>query len=280
MDILIFPGCRLGELVEADLLRPWPPALAPGAEATVTEVAEYRWDDLLPLLRREELRWDQKIYGVSFGSPQLVLQYRRDLFDQWGLEVPTTWTQYQALLPQLQQRITDDIEAKEAAMYATVEPLEAGWAARSLLARSAAYARYRSQYSTLFHFGSMEPLINRPPFVRALQQLVEAIPFQPPDALQLSPKGTTRLLREGKAAMAIGWPSAAQLPYEPGTETPAVAFAELPGSTEVYHLKDEQWRTRGKPTTLRAHVGSGWTNRAPSHVRATAFRRPAICYSG
>ena len=103
-DAIIFPFAALGELIQAKAVRPFPPQLLPAPAANAEAVSEYRWDDLLPLLRREELRWGKSIYGVPFGSPQLVLLYRRDVLQQGNLTAPTTWAQYQTLLEQLRDR--------------------------------------------------------------------------------------------------------------------------------------------------------------------------------
>ena len=215
-DAVVFPFAALGELIQAKAVRPFPPQLlpAPAANANAETVSEYRWNDLLPLLRREELRWGKSIYGVPFGSPQLVLLYRRDVLQQRNLTAPTTWAQYQTLLEQLRGQMAEAGAASGLPRQPTVEPLGPGWAARSLLARAAAYARHPNQYSTLFHFTTMKPLINQPPFVRALQELVESAQYQPAEAVQMSPAQATQQVLCGQSLMAIGWPSAAaDLPH-------------------------------------------------------------------
>ncbi len=242
-DAIIFPPCALGDLIQAKAVRPFPAALLPSPAATSDTLADYRWDDLLPLLRREELRWGKSIHGVPFGSPQLVLLYRQDVVRQWNLTVPATWSQYQSLLDQLRGRMAETA-ASTTTLQPTVEPLGPGWAARSLLARAAAYARHPNQYSTLFHFATMKPLINQPPFVRALQELVVAAKYQPREALQMSPAEATQQLLAGQTLMAIGWPSAAGTAMNRNAEPREIGFAELPGSTDVYHLAEATWQQR------------------------------------
>ena len=249
-EVIIFPMCELGELIEAGWLRPFPTGLAPDAAHESAGVADYDWDDVFPLLRREELRWGPLIYGVPFGSPQLVLHYRQDLLREWGLAVPETWSQYQLLLQQLHQQIAVTTPDQAPRPYATVEPLGPRWAARSLLARAAAYVRHRSQYSTLFHFGTMQPLINQPPFVRALQEMTQAVAYQPAEALQISPFETPQLLLDGQVVLAVGWPSAARQGQDADGESREVGFAELPGSEAVYRLSEAAWQQRGPDETV------------------------------
>lgn len=242
-DAIVFPPCMLGELIQAKAVRPLPPSLLAASAAHADAVSDYRWDDLLPLLRREELRWGKSIYGVPFGSPPFVLLYRRDLLRQWNLKAPTTWAEYQMLLEQLHSRTAEANAATASPVQPTAEPLGPNWAARMLLARAAAYARHRNQHSTLFHFATVKPLVNQPPFVRALQELVEAAKYQPAEAVQMSPAQATQQVLSGRSVMAIGWPTAAD--DSAGGEPYEIGFAELPGSSDVYHLADAEWQQRG-----------------------------------
>ena len=81
-DVVIFPTNWLGELAEAQIIRPLPASVLPGQ---VNAAASYDWNDVFGLIRREELRWGTELYAVSFGSPQLVLAYRKDLFQRMGI---------------------------------------------------------------------------------------------------------------------------------------------------------------------------------------------------
>lgn len=243
-DILVFPPCQLGDLVEANVIRPLPKELAPGTNRSGTEADEYRWNDVFPTSRREELRWGELVYGVPFGSPQLVLQIRRDLFPDETFQAPTTWQEYTSLVTQFKARITEDAASAAPLEAVAAEPLGPGWAARMLLVRAAAYARHRSQYSTLFQFATMEPLINQPPFVRALQDLLDVADTFPSDILEQTPRDVSHRLRTGKVAVAISWPSATRDADEDGLGPESIRLAELPGSTEVYHLASGQWQPR------------------------------------
>jgi multiple sugar transport system substrate-binding protein len=243
-DILIFPPCQLGDLVEANVIRPLPKELAPGANSSGTEPDDYRWGDIFPVTRREELRWGALIYGVPFGSPQLVLQIRRDQFPESTFQTPQTWQEYSTLLTQRKASIAGDGKSELLFEAVAAEPLGTGWAARMLLVRSAAYVRHRSQYSALFQFATMEPLINQPPFVRALQDLLDVSDCFPADILELTPQDVSQRLRTGKVTVAISWPSASRDAEREAAGPESILLAELPGSTEVYHLPSGQWQTR------------------------------------
>jgi multiple sugar transport system substrate-binding protein len=116
-----------------------------------------------------------------------------------------------------------------------------------LLARAAAYAKHRSQYSTLFDYRTMMPLIAGPPFVRALQELAAATKHGPAAESGLTPADTARRIHDGECAMAIGWLAnthdwpAATVPGRPQ----AIGVIPLPGSRDVYNFRSESWEQRG-----------------------------------
>ncbi len=166
--------------------------------------------DLFPLQQSGEVRWGREIYGVPFGSPQLTVFYRKDLFEPLGLSPPATWTEYQQLAAQLADRetVSSHISLPEdGAWHAVVEPLAAAWSGKLLLTRAAAYARHRSQFSTLFDARTMEPLIAGPPFVKALSELVAAAKLGPSNATSMGPAEARREFTAGRCAMALSWPT-------------------------------------------------------------------------
>jgi multiple sugar transport system substrate-binding protein len=126
-----------------------------------------------------------------------------------------------------------------------------------LLARSAAYARHRSQYSTLFDFDTMTPLIDGPPFVKALEELVAAANLAATPGGEAPPRYTPREAEReflaGRSAMALSWPTRAVDGAEDGSDAvlASLRFAELPGSSQVYSLRDQRWEQRGEDETAR-----------------------------
>ncbi len=284
-DVMVFPSALLGQMVVNRWIVPWPRPWQPAGDRSVTTSAsgadeEYRWNDVLPFLRRQELRWGEQQYGVSFGSPLLMLFYRQDLLTAWGLEAPRTWTDYLALLPKIDAKLQAARAAKERGeatgiagpvpSHATLLPLTPGWAARCLLAWAAPYARHPNQYSTFFQFVTMEPLIARPPFERALQELLEATRYAPEEAWTQAPDDVMRRFLAGDAVLAWSWPSAARdgdAASQTGTDTADSASSganlavdsnaagkpfsfgirSLPGSTSVYQLSEARWEERAAP---------------------------------
>lgn len=143
--------------------------------------------------------------------------------------------------------------------FGTLEPLGPGWAGCVLLARAAAYVVHRDYFSNYFSIEDMSPLIDREPFVRALEELCAAAKLGPPNVLSLTPDEVREAFWRGECGMAITWPSpTARLSVsEP---TPSVTFGHLPGSPDVYDIRRSQWqkRRRDEPWQVPLLGIDGW----------------------
>jgi ABC-type glycerol-3-phosphate transport system substrate-binding protein len=159
------------------------------------------------------------------------------------------------------------------------------------LARAAAYAKERDNYTTLFDEKSLEPAIAGPPFVRALEELVAAVKLGPVDSLDFDPAAVRDEFWKGSTALAISWPSGAasatrgtskQHPLAPGPSPEKqegslslAGFAELPGAAEVYRPSSASWEPRsddaGQSVPLLGVAGRVGVVRAESEHADAAF---------
>ena len=247
-DLIIYPSAQLGPLVERQLVLPLQKYLA--------QSNTKHNQGLLPTQRRAEVYWGADLYAASFGSPQLVLYYRRDIFAGLKLQPPETWADYQQLLATLNDRenVAPYLADEQSSWQATAEPLGAGWAAQTLLARAAGYVRHPNQYSALFDYLSLEPLISGPPFVRALEELQQATSGIAADRFVATPDDTRQLFYSGGTAMALSWPSlvASTQTESPAGDAVSTGWALLPGSREIYNASDATWENL--PQQESAHV--------------------------
>lgn len=239
VDAVIYPSRALGLLAERDWITPLPADFATNQELA--------WRDTFELLQVAETHWGQVALAIPFGSPLLTCYYRPDLLEKLHRQPPRTWAQYHELAEFLSHRenLGDAAPPADAPWHGTAEPLTKGWAGRMLLARAAAYAKHRDQYSTLFHIETMKPLIGGAPFVRALEELVADRQLAPASAMELDPIAARRTFLSGHCALAISWPghAAANEPAPDGRPVP-VGFVELPGSPQVYNIASEMWEVR------------------------------------
>ena len=237
VDAVVCPSHLMGVLAERKMLAPVPKKILRDPE----------WQDVFELLKLREAAWAKQTVAVPFGSPVFCCYYRADLLKELGHRPPQTWTEYGELARLLSQK------GRKGPWAATIEPLAPGWAGMVLMARAAPYAKHRDNYSTLFNIETMEPLVDGPPMIRALEELVAAAKLGPADPFQYDPAAARAAFWRGECGMAITWPTAAKEGREergegrrtadPGVR---VGFAELPGSKEVFDVSANDWNKRGE----------------------------------
>jgi multiple sugar transport system substrate-binding protein len=236
-DAAIGPAYLLGPLAEAKRLAPVPHSIAREANGP--------WSQTFELLRDQDAVWGKEAYGVPLGSPVFCCYYRADLLDKLHLKPPQTWMEYEDMARRLRVE-----GAASGVRYGTVEPLARGWAGLVLLARAAAYAKQRDEYTTLFDEATFEPAIAGLPFVRALEELVAAAKLGPAEPTEIDPAAARAEFWKGNTAIAISWPSAAKATAKPagkadGARSVTVRFGELPGAAEVYRPSSNSLEPRG-----------------------------------
>ncbi len=237
-DVVVFPSGLIGQLAERALITPLEPA--------ALEEPDFDHRDIFDQLRLREMKWGNRTMVATIGSPQLLLAYRGDLFDRFGLQPPTDWGEYQAVVARLAEAAkaadgeTDGIKAWKPSL----EPLSEGWAGQLLLARGASYALYRDQVSCLFRFESMAPLVAEQPYVRALEELVAAAKAGGFTNDRLTPTATFAALRAGRCVMAIGWPAPELAMDAAAQDAGPIRFSLLPGGRQAFRFATGSWQQR------------------------------------
>jgi ABC-type glycerol-3-phosphate transport system substrate-binding protein len=238
-DAVIVPAGYVGTLAERGLILP--------LDASALDNAEFDHRDIFDQVRLREMKWGNRTVAAPLGSPQLLLAYRPDVFEKLGLSPPADWADYQRLAARLADKdaLGDLASAKAGDWHATIEPLAEGWAGQMLLARAAAYAMHRDQVSALFRFDTMDPLIDQPPFVWALEELVAAAQAGGITESRLTPDQAFAALRAGECGMAITWPPS-ELAAASEADAAPLAFALLPGAKQAYRFGTKKWDPRGE----------------------------------
>ena len=275
-DAVLCPSQMIGELAERGLIVPLP-------ESAVEESGD-DWQDIFELERRREAVWGDSKMAVPFGSPLLICYCRADLLEHLGRRPPQTWSEYFRLAELLADR---DNLGKPAGQpwHGAIEPLGPGWAGLMLLARAAPLAKHADNYSTLFDIKTMRPLVDSPPFVRALEELVKAAKVNQAVGLSHDPHSARKAFWQGHCGLAVTWPTAAGVSQNKKSHAdgllaakgppPACTPIELPGSREVYNIDESRWTTRGKHDEIRvpllATTGRmGVISQKSSHPQAAA----------
>jgi multiple sugar transport system substrate-binding protein len=258
VDVVIYPPALLGQFATADLLLP----LQENALSDPT----YARDEILPLLKTVETTWGRRTVAVPLGSPQLILWYRVDLLAEQNLQPPKTWQEYAAAVEKFADKPQPEVENWQP----TAEPLAAGWAGKLLLARAAASALHRDQLSPLWTLEKMEPLIDGPPWVRALEQLVAANRHKNEEERKLfTPIECFGKFQAGECAFAIGWPGATEKAAASPLKPEQIGVTQLPGSTEVFQPTTAQWEPVAAEESIHVPLLSS-SGRVASVTRASA----------
>jgi multiple sugar transport system substrate-binding protein len=309
-DVVVFPGDRLGDLIDVGALAVLPEALVlpPAPKDVADEPAEsktahgdgrtdlgagpdsLRFSEIVPAFRDQVCKYGSDRMAFPLGGTALVLAYDRGAFERESnraaaeeeklkLEPPRTWEQLDALARFFEGRDWDGDGTADHGIALPLGPEAGGLGDGILLARAASLGQHRDQYSFLFNAETMAPRIDSPPFVAAVENLVSLKASGPPGMAGFDAEAAREAFRGGKVAMLI---DRAELAAR-WAHGKAVGVAPLPGSERVYDPARKQWetaRSSNDPSYLPS--GGGWLigiNRAavgPQREAAIDFARYLI----
>jgi len=213
-------------------------------------------DDYVGYLKEPVGTWDGKTYRISIDGDCHNFNYRTDYFENADLakawkdeghegewEVPNTWQKVAEITKFLKGKKVDGLDA-----HGYLDPLK-GWGGFGfyfLGSRATAYAKHPDDPAWLFDVDTMKPRINNPAWVRAIQDVVDAIDSQPPDQLNADP-GTTGFQQflAGTGSMLSWWGDIGSNAKTSDSSIvgDVVGFDILPGSDDVYNAKSGEWDT-------------------------------------
>jgi multiple sugar transport system substrate-binding protein len=213
-------------------------------------------DDYVDYLKAPVGTWDGKTYRISCDGDCHNFNYRTDYFadadlakawkdgggqGEWG--VPKTWQQVQAVTKFLKGKQVGGQDA-----FGYLDPCK-GWGGFGfyfLGSRATAYAKHPEDKAWLFDVDNMKPRVNNPAWVRAIQDVVDALPSEPADQINADP-GTTAFQQflAGVGSMVSWWGDVGSNAKTNDSSVigDVVGFSILPGSDDVYNAKTGKWDT-------------------------------------
>ncbi|GLS24283.1 sugar ABC transporter substrate-binding protein [Labrys miyagiensis] len=228
-------------------------------------------DDYVNYLKGPVGTWDGKRYRVSIDGDCHTFSYRTDVFSDpdlaaawkaaggegaWGR--PRTWQRVQAATKFLKGK---KVGGKDVFGYLDPAKGAGGFGFYFLASRATAYAKHPDDKAWLFDVDTMKPRVNNPAFVRAIQDVIDALPSEPADQINADPDTTAfQQFVMGTGSMLSWWgdvgPSARTAPSVVGN---VVSFDILPGSDDVYNSKTKMWeRLAGGPNFAPNMAFLGW----------------------
>jgi multiple sugar transport system substrate-binding protein len=213
-------------------------------------------DDYVDYLKAPVGTWEGKTYRISCDGDCHNFNYRTDYFadadlakawkdgggqGEWG--VPKTWQQVQAVTKFLKGKQVGGQDA-----FGYLDPCK-GWGGFGfyfLGSRATAYAKHPEDKAWLFDVDNMKPRVNNPAWVRAIQDVVDALPSEPADQINADP-GTTAFQQflAGVGSMVSWWGDVGSNAKTNDSSVigDVVGFSILPGSDDVYNAKTGKWDT-------------------------------------
>jgi multiple sugar transport system substrate-binding protein len=211
-------------------------------------------DEYVNYLKPPVGTWNGKRYRVTIDGDCHNFNYRTDYFADKDLAsawtqgggagdwaAPTTWQQVQAQTKFLKGK---KLGGQDAYGYLDVAKPWGGFGWYFFASRATAYAKHPDDKAWLFDADTMKPRVNNPAFVRAIQDIMDALPSEPPD--QINADGNTTAFSEflaGTGAMTAWWGDIGSSVYTNDTSVvqDKVSFSILPGSDDVYNSKSGAW---------------------------------------
>ena len=245
-DIIEMPAPLEGDMGVRDLLSEMPDWVRKQVD----------FDDYVDFLKPPVGTWNGKIHRVCIDSDCHTLNIRTDVFSdpdlaqQWkdwkdkaGLEewrAPKTWQQVQAVTRFLKGR---RFKGKDVYGFLDAPKPSHGFQFYFIGSRATAYAKHPGEKSWLFD-ENMKPLVNNPAWVRAIQDVIDALPYEPAGQIDAD-VGTIAFQQflAGTGSLLAWWDDVGTQARTTDTSVigDVLDFDLLPGSDDVYNFRTGQW---------------------------------------
>ncbi len=215
--------------------------------------------------------WGNKMVQYPVDGDRHYMKYRKDVFDNaeykkkfkektgHDLAVPRTWEEYDEVAGFFNNW---DWAGDGKPHFGSAEVTKRDDLMFSaFISRAAAYAKNPNvKGGFFFDLKTMEPLINTPGFVKALEMFVKAKRFFPPGGDSFGLGDEIFSFGGGQTLMSYSWDDAFIQAMEPKSAIRnKVAAAPLPGSYEVWNRNTKKWDKFKEPSTA-PYITWGWTS--------------------
>jgi multiple sugar transport system substrate-binding protein len=235
-------------------------------------------DDYVDYLKPPIGTWDGETYRISIDGDTHTLAYRKDYYENeefaagWaeseyntdGTEwaVPETWEELNAQSKFLAGK-TDPTFGGPA--YGVLDPLNYIWGGFGfyfLADRAVAYSKHPDSAAYLFDPETMEPLVNNPGWVQAIQDVIDLIntpDAYPPDQLNQDPNLWTFQFLPGTGSSIVWWGDVGSNARTSDTSVVGdlIGFDINPGAKRVYNWQTDAWEETPNRSPNNAYIGWG-----------------------
>jgi len=191
------------------------------------------------------------------------------------LEVPKTWTEYQQIASFFNNK---DWAGDGKTHYGDAEVTKRDDLMFSdFIGRAATYVKNpKVKGGVFFDVKTMQPLINTPGFVRALEDMVKAKSTWPPGGANFGLGDEIFSFGGGQTLMSHTWDDSFIQAQQPDSKIRNdVLAAQLPGSNEVYNRITKTW---DKTPNQAAYFTWGWTSAVAKSARNQKMAFDYLCF--
>ena len=226
-------------------------------DSALSAVSGVAWEDLMSGVRERIGGPRRKPQVMPLRAPVLVCYYRKDLLERARLKPPVTWDDYSRLV----ERAAD-----WGGGLPVAEPWSESFRVTWFLSRAVAAARHPDNFSVFVDLETLQPMIDNPAFVAALERARADLAHLPADVWQWDPLECRRQVLEGRACLAIGFEppggmsSTGQAAPVPRADGVVLGVCPLPASTVAYNPSTkslEEGSNRSGSRLFRSQL-TGW----------------------
>jgi multiple sugar transport system substrate-binding protein len=167
--------------------------------------------EIAPVYRDNQMTVDGTIYGFPDDGDVFILYYRKDIFEENGLEPPKTWQEFAQICKQLTEKYGPD-------MYG------AGMFRQNPYPQFLFQERFRVEGGKFFDAETMEATINDEVGVKVLTEMREENSCMPPGVESWGFVENLAAFLAGDTAMTVSWPPYGRWAAGYGTDEEALAW--------------------------------------------------------
>ena len=220
-------------------------------------------DDYVNYLKAPVGTWGGKTYRVTIDGDSHTMAYRKDYFGEGSISgmkaAPTKWAQVNEVSKKLKGQ-KDPLTKQDAVGF--LDPLK-GWGGFGfyfLEDRATAYVKYPGNPAWLFEADTMNPMVNNPGWVQAIQDVMDNIPNLPADQINADP-GTTAFQQflAGTGSSICWWGDVGSSAKTSDTSVvgDVIGFSINPGADKVYNPTTKAWEEKENFAPNMAYLGWG-----------------------
>jgi multiple sugar transport system substrate-binding protein len=256
-DIIVYASDWAGDIMGAGYVLEVPEA--------VQDQVGYGY--LIPTYRDRILAWGGKVWALPYDGDAHNVYYRHDLLTnpefmaefkaQYGYDIPIpiqTWDQYVDIAEFFNGKTVDG-QTIYGAGTAFLRHAQSYW---TFLGVAASYSKVPGDPAYFFDADTMEPRINNPGFVEALNTYIALSKLGPPDVVNWDVGDIRGNFPAGNLVLAIDWGDVGQLSADPNASIVRGKWGSMvhPGVNRYWDTKAGAWVDKYNQAPY--HAFGGW----------------------